>query len=178
MQRTDAGLPGRGQQHLRQLLLPQPRRRQVRRGVGRAERGELLALGRERRRPQRRRLGGRLHHRQHELPLPLRRQLAAAQRPGQELPATASSSSASSRGAAAAPARPGSTSTARARTRTTRTARARRGRSRSWAPWAPAPSAIFDLDGDGDLDIVTNDFNSEPQVLISDLAAEGARSTG
>jgi hypothetical protein len=31
-------------------------------------------------------------------------------------------------------------------------------------------SAIFDLDDDGDLDIITNDFNSEPQVLISDLA--------
>jgi hypothetical protein len=31
-------------------------------------------------------------------------------------------------------------------------------------------AAIFDLDNDGDLDIVTNDFNSEPQVLISDLA--------
>jgi hypothetical protein len=31
-------------------------------------------------------------------------------------------------------------------------------------------SAIFDLDGDGDLDIVTNDFNSAPQVLVSDLA--------
>jgi hypothetical protein len=31
-------------------------------------------------------------------------------------------------------------------------------------------SVIFDLDNDGDLDIVTNDFNSEPQVLISDLA--------
>jgi enediyne biosynthesis protein E4 len=33
-------------------------------------------------------------------------------------------------------------------------------------------SAIFDLDGDGDLDIITNDFNSEPQVLVSDLAQQ------
>ena len=33
-------------------------------------------------------------------------------------------------------------------------------------------SAIFDFDNDGDLDIVTNEFNSEPQVLISDLAAK------
>ena len=38
------------------------------------------------------------------------------------------------------------------------------------APLGSRSSAIFDLDGDGDLDIVTNDFNSPPQVLISDLA--------
>lgn len=31
-------------------------------------------------------------------------------------------------------------------------------------------SVIFDLDNDGDLDIVTNDFNSGPEVLVSDLA--------
>ncbi len=37
-------------------------------------------------------------------------------------------------------------------------------------PKASRSSVIFDLDNDGDLDIVTNDFNSEPMVLISDLA--------
>jgi hypothetical protein len=31
-------------------------------------------------------------------------------------------------------------------------------------------SVIFDMDNDGDLDIVTNDFNTAPQVFISDLA--------
>jgi enediyne biosynthesis protein E4 len=35
-------------------------------------------------------------------------------------------------------------------------------------------SVIFDLDDDGDLDIVTNDFNSEPMVLISDLSERKA----
>jgi hypothetical protein len=38
------------------------------------------------------------------------------------------------------------------------------------APLGSRSSVIFDLDNDGDLDIVTNDFNSEPQVLISNLA--------
>ena len=31
-------------------------------------------------------------------------------------------------------------------------------------------AVLLDLDGDGDLDIVTNEFNAPPQVLISDLA--------
>jgi hypothetical protein len=35
---------------------------------------------------------------------------------------------------------------------------------------ASRSSVIFDLDNDGDLDIVTNEFNNHPQVLISDLA--------
>jgi hypothetical protein len=38
------------------------------------------------------------------------------------------------------------------------------------APRSSRSSVMFDLDNDGDLDIVTNDFNSEPQVLINDLA--------
>jgi hypothetical protein len=41
-------------------------------------------------------------------------------------------------------------------------------------PKASRSSVIFDLDNDGDLDIVTNDFNSEPQVLISDLSRQKA----
>ena len=35
---------------------------------------------------------------------------------------------------------------------------------------ASRSAVIFDLDNDGDLDIVTNDFNSPPQVLISNLS--------
>ena len=38
------------------------------------------------------------------------------------------------------------------------------------APLGSRSSVMFDLDDDGDLDIVTNDFNSAPQVLVSDLA--------
>jgi hypothetical protein len=38
------------------------------------------------------------------------------------------------------------------------------------APLGSRAAVIVDLDGDGDLDIVTNDFNSAPQVFISDLA--------
>jgi hypothetical protein len=34
-------------------------------------------------------------------------------------------------------------------------------------------SVILDLEGDGDLDVVTNEFNSAPQVLVSDLAQKG-----
>ena len=51
------------------------------------------------------------------------------------------------------------------------------GRVVVWGALGSRSSAIFDLDEDGDLDIVTNDFNSEPLVLISDLAErqEGLR---
>jgi hypothetical protein len=44
------------------------------------------------------------------------------------------------------------------------------GKSIVMSPRSSRSSVIFDPDNDGDLDIVTNDFNSEPQVLVSDLA--------
>jgi cytochrome oxidase Cu insertion factor (SCO1/SenC/PrrC family) len=41
-----------------------------------------------------------------------------------------------------------------------------------WGAVGTRSAVIFDLDGDGDLDIVTNDFNSPPMVLASNLAAK------
>ncbi len=43
------------------------------------------------------------------------------------------------------------------------------GRVAIWGARASRSSAIFDVDGDGDLDIVTNEFNAEPLVLLSNL---------
>ena len=43
------------------------------------------------------------------------------------------------------------------------------GQIEMWGALGSRSSAVFDLDEDGDLDIVTNDFNSGPMVLISDL---------
>src|SRR5580765_701678 len=48
--------------------------------------------------------------------------------------------------------------------------RGQSGKIRVMAPLGSRSAVIFDLDGDGDLDIVTSDFNSAPQVLVSDLA--------
>ncbi|HIE99854.1 MAG TPA: redoxin domain-containing protein [Fuerstia sp.] len=39
----------------------------------------------------------------------------------------------------------------------------------AWGALGTRSSAIFDIDNDGDLDIITNDFNSEPMVLVSNL---------
>jgi len=39
-----------------------------------------------------------------------------------------------------------------------------------WGATGSRSSVIFDLDNDGDLDIVTNEFNDPPQVLISNLS--------
>ncbi len=38
------------------------------------------------------------------------------------------------------------------------------------APLGSRSAAIFDIDNDGDLDIVTNDFNSAPMILVSNLS--------
>ena len=44
------------------------------------------------------------------------------------------------------------------------------GKSVIMSPRSSRSAAIFDLDNDGDLDIVVNDFNSQPQILVSNLA--------
>lgn len=46
----------------------------------------------------------------------------------------------------------------------------RTGRVTVWSALGSRSSVLFDLDNDGDLDIVTNDFNSRPLVLISNLS--------
>ena len=48
-------------------------------------------------------------------------------------------------------------------------ARGATGRVEVWGARASRSSIIFDVDGDGDLDIVTNEFNAAPMVLISNL---------
>ena len=51
-----------------------------------------------------------------------------------------------------------------------RLAAGRSGRVVIWSAVGSRSSVMLDLEGDGDLDIVTNEFNTEPQVLISNLA--------
>ncbi len=43
------------------------------------------------------------------------------------------------------------------------------GKVRVWAARGTRSSVVFDIDNDGDLDIVTNDFNGAPMVLVSNL---------
>ena len=43
------------------------------------------------------------------------------------------------------------------------------GRINVWGARSTRSAAIFDIDGDGDLDIVTNEFNTAPMVLVSNL---------
>ena len=44
------------------------------------------------------------------------------------------------------------------------------GRVAVWGARGTRAAVIFDLDGDGDLDIVTNEFNAAPMVLVSNLS--------
>ena len=46
----------------------------------------------------------------------------------------------------------------------------REGNARVFGAIGSRSAVIFDLDLDGDLDIVTNDFHSEPMVLVSNLS--------
>ena len=47
------------------------------------------------------------------------------------------------------------------------------GRLTMWGSRGSRSAVILDLDSDGDLDIVTNEFNAGPQVLVSDLSDRG-----
>ena len=47
----------------------------------------------------------------------------------------------------------------------------RNGTVEIWGARGTRASVIFDLDNDGDLDIVTNEFNTEPMVLVSNLTS-------
>ncbi len=49
------------------------------------------------------------------------------------------------------------------------------GQNTVWGALGSRSSVIFDLDGDGDVDIVTNDFNSRPMMLISNLSEKRDR---
>jgi hypothetical protein len=44
------------------------------------------------------------------------------------------------------------------------------GRVTVWGARGTRAAVIFDLDGDGDLDIVTNEFNAAPMILVSNLS--------
>ena len=46
---------------------------------------------------------------------------------------------------------------------------------RCWGARGSRSAAIFDVDGDGDLDIVTNEFNAAPMVLVSNLTEKTTR---
>jgi len=48
------------------------------------------------------------------------------------------------------------------------------GRVMIWGARGSRSAAVFDVDNDGDLDIVTNEFNAKPMVLLSNLTEKKA----
>jgi len=48
------------------------------------------------------------------------------------------------------------------------------GRVTIWGARGSRSAAVFDVDNDGDLDIVTNEFNAKPMVLVSNLTEKKA----
>jgi hypothetical protein len=48
------------------------------------------------------------------------------------------------------------------------------GRVMIWGARGSRSAAVFDVDNDGDLDIVTNEFNAKPMVLVSNLTEKKA----
>ncbi len=51
----------------------------------------------------------------------------------------------------------------------------RSGKVTVWGSLGTRSAVVFDLDRDGDLDIVTNDFNSPPMVLVSNLSERNSK---
>ena len=157
----------RQDEHLGQHVLPEGRAGQVSRGLGRARPRELLPVGTERRRSQRRRLPGCLHRVRHELPVPLHGQFGEAQRSRQAIRRRRVRAR---RRAAQGRRRHPVVRAGRLGQRQGPSGRRRRDRTVAiWGARGSRSSAIFDVDGDGDLDIVTNEFNAAPMVLVSNL---------
>ena len=139
----------------------------------RAGRRELLAVGSERRRRERGWLGRHLHRVEHGLSAPVRHQLDVVEQRRQQIPRCRVPAR-----HRAAPGWPDAHAVVRPRLPAGRHGHrslpGRSGTIRVMAPLGSRSAAIFDLDGDGDLDIVTSDFNSAPQILVSDLSQRRA----
>lgn len=58
--------------------------------------------------------------------------------------------------------------------RESRLAQGRSGTHVVWSATGTRTCAVFDYDGDGDLDIITNEFNTKPQVFRSNAADSGS----
>ena len=130
-------------------------------------RGELLSVGSERRRPQRRRLRRRVYRGRHELSGTLHDQFGEAQRRGQRFVDAEFVLGVEPRNGGVAT--PLFELDASGKDKGHADAAGATGRVTVWGARGTRSAVIFDLDGDGDLDIVTNEFNAPPMVLVSNL---------